>query len=333
MVPIDKENRNQKRHQSHPRKGMPPKQPGSLPRKVEVTADNCESFFRQIEQQLHPDASEEDQTRALDLKFSTIGLTDKLKVDADLLEIVKSVVRADVNSISKPFARTLFSIYRDHIPEFLNIGEIPCFSYNEVSVSHAKVFIEIFTKLCHSSLLYCTSRLLHCHEYLYRLMAIAPTLFETVNACLTFMGTFPTSFEEYDFALISKFLSRPETVQATREFFGTVGKIERQPEMRETTIRRLINAGAISSQASNVRMKFADNRQFMPSIVKQLQFLHTGLPLFKKTFAVFQALIHEPQDAVQVLSSGFVGSLFIRSLAEDDQAILQIILFFRKKKH
>jgi hypothetical protein len=42
-----------------------------------------------------------------------------------------------------------------------------------------------------------------------------------------------------------------------------------------------------------------------------MQFLGSRLPTFEKTFTVFQPIIRESQDAVRVLSSGFVSSPLI----------------------
>jgi hypothetical protein len=108
-----------------------------------------------------------------------------------------------------------------------------------------------------------------------------------------------------------------------------VERIECQPEVWDAIIRRLIRAGSNSSDVSIMMMKLADNRQFIGSIVKQLQFLGTGLPTFKATFAVFEKLIREPQNAMKVLSGGFVSSLFMGYCVEDHNAILQIVNFFR----
>jgi hypothetical protein len=160
------------------------------------------------------------------LKFIRSGLIHKLKVNADFLEIVKVMLQADVNSISKPLTDKLFSIYTDYIPEFLKIGQIiahqlshcsnqslfldSLLRHSHASVSHGEVFVEFFTQLCHSSPEYRDARLIRCHQFLHRLM-IDSEKFDIINACLVVFPTFPLDFEHYDFENISSYLNHPET--------------------------------------------------------------------------------------------------------------------------
>jgi hypothetical protein len=239
------------------------------------------------------------------------------------------MISADPDSLTLRLIEKVFECVPEHNLEILRIGQLygrkfkrcatplPFFDRLRRSAKHFdhENFVKIFQRLCDRFESYRESRLQACGKTIHSLL-ITSSRSETITACYEFLIQFPESFTEFDFEEISRHLESPDTLSAVLVFLMKLESIDCSLETWALLVKKLLRASLKARRPALVLGKLSENRRCTRQLMSDLSFLAKGLPQFVSTFKLFQKLQSDKKKQPALLSSGFLGRLFVGFLEE-----------------